>query len=104
MRQGPEAGFSRNSKDAKVAGHKMQEIKVERANPRTSQLGSLLNFTITQLVIQEIYIKYSLSLYYVWIGFNEKLINLHQSGCMWTLLCYISNINIKIDGGNCLFP
>lgn len=41
MRQGPEAGFSRNSKDAKVAGHKMQEIKVERANPRTSQLGSI---------------------------------------------------------------
>lgn len=41
-------------------------------------------------------------MYYVWIGFNEKLINLHQSGCMWTLLCYVSNINIKIDGGNFL--
>lgn len=39
MSKGPEAGFSRNSKDAKVAGHKMQEIKVERANPHTSQLG-----------------------------------------------------------------
>ena len=44
-------------------------------------------------------------LYCVWIGNNEKLINLHQSGCKLVdpVVCYISNINRKIDGENFSF-